>query len=140
MRSTWLVCAVAVSITIGAVDVARAQEIGKEDYLKYCSRCHGLTGKGDGPNAKGLGKPLADLTKLSQSTNGIFPLLRVYSIMDGRLEILIHGPRDMPNIFETFKKDVMSRRGDYMSAELVESLARLRMIEVIQYIMSLQSK
>ena len=142
MRLIWLRTVFMASIAIGALDAACAQqsEFGKEDYLKLCSGCHGVTGKGDGPNAKSLRKPPADLTKLSQSNNGRFPLVRVYYAMDGKLEVIVHGPRDMPSFFEALKKDVMSRRGDYLSAELVESLARIRMIEVIEYVMSLQNK
>ena len=142
MRLIWLRAVFMASAAIGALDAACAQqsEVGKEDYLKLCSGCHGVTGKGDGPNAKGLRKPPADLTKLSQSNNGSFPLVRVYYAMDGKLEIIIHGPRDMPSFFEILKKDVMSRRGEYLSYDLVESLARLRMIEVIEYVMSLQNK
>jgi mono/diheme cytochrome c family protein len=142
MRLIWLRTVFMASIAIGALDAACAQqsEVGKEDYLKLCSGCHGVTGKGDGPNAKSLRKPPADLTKLSQSNNGSFPLVRVYYAMDGKLEVIVHGPRDMPSFFETLKKDIMSRRGDYLSAELVESLARIRMIEVIAYVMSLQNK
>ena len=49
--------------------------------------------------------------------------------------------REMPSFAETLKKDVMSRiPRDYMSPELAESMARRRMIEVIQYLMSLQNK
>ena len=142
MHAVWMRSVFAAVIAIGAADAAFAQqsEVGKEDYLKLCGSCHGVTGKGDGPNAKSLRKPPADLTKLSQSNNGRFPLVRVYYAMDGKLEIIIHGPRDMPSFFEALKKDVMSRRGDYLSAELVESLARIRMIEVIEYVMLLQNK
>jgi len=139
MRSIWLGSAVAAYITIEAVNAAFAQsEIGKDDYLKLCSGCHGVTGKGDEPNGKGLHKPPADLTKLLQTNDGKFPLLRVYLTIDGRLETIMHGPRDMPNLFDTLRRDIMSRRADYLSYEFAEGLARLRMVEVIEYVMTLQ--
>jgi mono/diheme cytochrome c family protein len=134
---------IAALIAMGTADAAYAQqsEAGKEDFLKSCSPCHGTKGKGDGPNAKNLRKPPADLTKLSQSNNGLFPLARVYDVMDGKLEIVVHGPRDMPSFGEAFKRDVLSRAPrDYMSAELAETMARKRMLQVIEYIMSLQNK
>jgi mono/diheme cytochrome c family protein len=143
MRPIWLRFAIAGCIVIGAVDSASAQqaEVGKDDYLKLCSGCHGSAGKGDGPNAKSLRKPPADLTKLSKTNNGRFPLVRAYDVMDGKLEIIVHGPREMPSFAEVLKKDVMSRMPrDYMSPDLVESMARKRMIEVIDYVMSLQNK
>jgi mono/diheme cytochrome c family protein len=143
MRLIWLRTVFVASVAIGALDAACAQqsEVGKEDYLKLCSSCHGVTGKGDGPNAKSLRKPPADLTKLSQTNNGKFPLVRVYYVMDGKLDIIAHGPREMPGFAEVLKKDVMSRMPrDSMSPELAESIARMRMIEVIDYVMSLQNK
>jgi mono/diheme cytochrome c family protein len=143
MRPAWIGSAIAVSIATSAVDIAYAQqtEVGKDDFLKLCSGCHGSSGKGDGPNAKSLRKPPADLTRLSQNNNGRFPLVRVYDVMDGRIDIIVHGPREMPSFAEVLKKDVMSRMPrDAMSGDLVESMARKRMIEIIDYIMSLQSK
>jgi len=143
MRVVWLRSVAAVSIAMAGAHGAIAQqaETGKEDYMRLCSGCHGAGGKGDGPNAKGLRKAPADLTKLSQTNNGRFPLVRVYEVMDGKLDIVIHGPREMPSFAEVLKKEIYSRAPrDYMSAELAESLARKRMLEVIEYVMSVQSK
>jgi mono/diheme cytochrome c family protein len=143
MRPVWIRSTVAASIVIGTLAAAYAEqaEVGKDDFLKLCSGCHGPSGKGDGPNAKGLRKPPADLTKLSQSNNGKFPLVRVSDVMDGRLEFIVHGPREMPSFAEVLKKDVMSRMPrDSMSGDLAESMARRRMVEVIEYVMSLQNK
>ena len=142
MRPVWL-SSVAVCILIGTVTTASAQQsaVGKDDFLKLCSGCHSASGKGDGPNAKSLRKPPADLTKLSQTNNGRFPLVRVYDVIDGRLDIIVHGPREMPSFAEVLKKDVMSRMPrDAMSNDLVESMARKRMVEIIDYVMSLQNK
>jgi mono/diheme cytochrome c family protein len=125
------------------VDAACAQksDSGKDDYLKLCAGCHGATAKGDGPNAKSLRKPPTDLTRLSQNNNGAFPLARVYDAMDGRLEIIVHGPRDMPPFTEVLKKDIMSRMPrDNMDAEFAAAMARSRLLQVIEYIMSLQNK
>jgi mono/diheme cytochrome c family protein len=56
MRSVWLSATIVMSLAIGAAGSARAQLIdaGKDDYSKLCASCHGQSGKGDGPNAKGL--------------------------------------------------------------------------------------
>ena len=35
---------------------------GADLYPQYCARCHGAVGRGDGPDAKGLPVPPADLT------------------------------------------------------------------------------
>jgi mono/diheme cytochrome c family protein len=133
MRPIWLGSAIAASIALGSVDAACAQksDSGKEDYVKLCASCHGAGGKGDGQNAKSLRKPPTDLTTLSRNNNGAFPLARVYDAIDGRLDIIVHG----------LKKDIMSRMPrDNMDAEFAAAMARSRLLQVIEYIMSLQNK
>jgi hypothetical protein len=68
-------------------------------------------------------------------------LARVYDAIDGRLEIIVHGPRDMPPFTEVLRKDIMSRMPrDNMDAEFAAAMARRRLLQVIEYIMSLQNK
>jgi len=47
-------------------------EKGKTIFAQQCAVCHGQSGKGDGPSAQYLGKPLPDFTseKFSQQTDG----------------------------------------------------------------------
>lgn len=56
-------------------DMAIAQ--GKQLYGEYCVSCHGAGGKGDGPAATKLGKPLADLTTIAKRNGGTFPFYDV---------------------------------------------------------------
>jgi hypothetical protein len=89
MNSRLLMIPSAISIAalmmMGAMGVAHAQgvEIGKFEYLNSCGSCHGITGKGDGPVVKSLIKPPADLTRLAEDNNGVFPFARVYDVIDG---------------------------------------------------------
>lgn len=69
---------------------------GKGSFDRYCASCHGVDGKGDGPLANLLNQKPTDLTLLAKKNNGNFPAQRVARIIDGREEIAIHGPRDMP--------------------------------------------
>ena len=47
---------------------------GKNLYVKECSSCHGKYGKGDGPAAAALGKPVGDLSsaKSQAQTDGSY--------------------------------------------------------------------
>jgi len=71
-------------------------DAGKREYDSKCADCHGPGGKGDGPQASILPKQPANLTLLAKKNGGVFPALRVHEIIDGRLEVMSHGPRTMP--------------------------------------------
>ncbi|MDX5402275.1 MAG: c-type cytochrome, partial [Rhodobacterales bacterium] len=61
----------------------------------YCASCHGAAGDGAGPMAPVLLVQPTDLTKLSASSDGEFPLLRVVRRIDGSDPLVSHGS-DMP--------------------------------------------
>ena len=50
---------------------------GQQYFVRYCSACHGMTGRGDGPAAPALRTPPADLTRLAQRRGGISPWPRL---------------------------------------------------------------
>ena len=64
---------------------------GHSSYFEFCAACHGPGGKGDGPAAPGLEKPPADLTKLARRNGGVFPRVRVMSVIDGYTRRDQHG-------------------------------------------------
>ena len=129
MRVTWFVAFMTACVTIGIVDSAwgQASDRGRDEYLRFCEPCHGATGKGDGPTAKQLAKRPADLTRLSEANGGVFPLVRVFDVIDGRLDVELHGPREMPVWADRHK-------------QMADELARRRILQVIEYISTLQGK
>ena len=56
---------------------------GRAVYVQNCAACHGPRGRGDGPAAKVLETPPADLTRIAARRNGVWPMLEVMSIIDG---------------------------------------------------------
>lgn len=135
---------VALSTAIGGIDVVYAQpseNLGKREFLRSCASCHGESGRGDGPVAKSLVKPPADLTKLSQNNNGVFPISRVYEVIDGRIQTLIHGTREMPVWGDTYMQGLTNPTSrDYVSKEMAEALVRARILMLVEYISTLQDK
>ncbi|SLN68598.1 hypothetical protein PEL8287_03818 [Roseovarius litorisediminis] len=66
---------------------------GRGLFAENCVQCHGASGKGDGPWAKGMKPRPADLTKLTK--NGVFPRAYVLSVIDGYDRTGLPG-KDMP--------------------------------------------
>lgn len=73
-----------------------AKDFGKAQYESNCAVCHGPAGKGDGPFKPFLTVSPTDLTTLAARNGGVFPMDRVYQVIDGREVVRGHGTRDMP--------------------------------------------
>ena len=142
MRTIWSGVLIAASTAIGITDVyAQGTQYGKNEYIKACATCHGVTGKGDGHMAKALIKPPPDLTKLSESNKGVFPASRIYDVIDGRMEVMNHGSRDMPVWGDVFAGDLTARLPrDSLSKETVDAMVRVRILTLVEYISTLQEK
>jgi len=106
---------------------------GKLEYQDYCAACHGPAGKGNGPMSELWKKPPADLTQLSKKNNGQYPFWRVYRTIDGREEVVAHGPRAMPVWGGRF---LMQEGG----APLDEHTVLGRILALVYYVESLQER
>ena len=72
------------ALLAGAVGCASPPEVtGRALYGDFCRDCHGGAGRGDGPQASGLDRPVPDLTTISERAGGAFPMARVMSVIDG---------------------------------------------------------
>jgi mono/diheme cytochrome c family protein len=90
------------SIAMTGADNSQSQgaglmaDLGAADFRTYCAACHGVEARGDGTVAEFLTIAAADLTQLAKKNGGIFPRERITGLIDGREEVKVHGPRDMP--------------------------------------------
>lgn len=102
-----------VALIVGAPHPSAAQEgpdptvinDGKDDFEWQCVACHGTEGTGNGPMAKMLVKPPADLTGIAKNNSGTFPFWRVYRIISGKEAVPGHETFQMPNYWKRFSKD-----------------------------------
>jgi mono/diheme cytochrome c family protein len=70
---------------------------GTKIFQYRCAVCHGVDGRGDGPDAVVLQHPVPDLTLISQRSGGRFPYQRVREIIEGKeIGLLAHVNREMP--------------------------------------------
>jgi len=113
-------------------------DFGAREYTSSCAVCHGLNGKGDGPYKPFQTKSPSDLTTLAKANNGVFPYQRVYEVIDGRLAVGAHGPRDMP-IWGT--RYLAEAGGYYIDVPYdADAFVRTRIIALVDYVYRLQVK
>jgi hypothetical protein len=91
----WLLTA---GLMVSSVAHVKAEETDSDqaEYLSHCAECHGVDGKGAGPSASKLKTRPSDLTLIAKKNNGVFPITKVYSSIDGRYEVESHEIDDMP--------------------------------------------
>lgn len=134
----------AAALLIGAAAAAafaadKPLDVGKGEYDAACASCHGLSGKGSGPVASQLKPTVPDLTVLARNNKGVFPFDRVYQVIDGRIEVKTHGPRDMPVWGLAFRRQSSVYFENYPPND-PESAARSRILALTEYIYRLQGK
>lgn len=102
MRKSWIVIAVLALSTASAHGSEFASFSGKELYQRFCSACHGMEGRGDGPVSKFFAEETPDLTLIERRHGGKYPYRQIEQIIDGRFIIGAHGSRTMPVWGEEF--------------------------------------
>lgn len=107
---------------------------GAEDFADYCSGCHGVDGKGDGPMAASLGKRPSDLTKLA-GAKGKIAMAPVMSKIYGATNV--HPGDLMPEFGSLLESD---QRVLYDSGDGILTPTPLRLVQVAEHIQSLQAR
>jgi mono/diheme cytochrome c family protein len=125
----WLTPFLGLLLLSGPAAGAAANDValGRQIYLERCASCHGLTGEGDGPVARALTTPPANLRRLSERFGNPLPEDQVARYIDGRAEIKAHGPRDMPVWGARFYVESHNERA--VRAMIAELIAYLQSIQ-----------
>ena len=91
-------------VKIKVVPITRLPvDAGKEMYSSYCASCHGEDGKGYGPAAPALSKPVPDLTQLASQNRGQYPKYKVLTALSKHSESHYIGTRsEMPDWHTAF--------------------------------------
>lgn len=120
---------------------AETMTLGKWEYESSCATCHGADAKGKGPATKFLTAEPSDLTTLQKNNDGVFPVDRIYAVIDGRAEVAVHGPRHMPMWGYRYNKDAldMAATGELPATPVAPHIyVHTRIMALIDYILSLQ--
>ncbi len=132
-RSFTIACLAGFALA-GAVS-AQQTDVGAQLYADYCAACHGATGMGDGDMADVVNVPSPNLTRLAANNGGVFPMLDVLHVIDGRSGTRAHGGA-MPLWGRVFSDQVGTDQGEYGSALEV----RGRILSLAKYLESLQQQ
>jgi len=123
--------------TMAATALAQPKvDLGKREFDGKCAVCHGKDGKGAGPYAEQLKRPLPDLTTMARRNGGIFPVNRTFETIEGAGKG--HGTRDMPVWGLDYTTQATEALPDlpYNQAQYV----RTRIMALIEYLNLLQVK
>jgi hypothetical protein len=102
-----------------------------------------MDAKGNGVLAANLKVAPPDLTLLTKNNGGVFPVERIFAVIDGRTQIESHGSRDMP-IWGT--RYAVNAAEHFMSVPNVgvppnlEAYIRTRILNLINYLRRIQQK
>lgn len=93
----WMIALSGVLLLI-APPISSAQDIakGRALYRRICAACHGVDGDGNGPAAPALSVKASDLRTLAARYGNPLPQDQIARFIDGRADVIAHGPRDMP--------------------------------------------
>ncbi len=127
--------AVYVALALFTATPALAQEeaAGRDEYLQSCASCHGQEARGDGPLAELMTVEVPDLTGIVRRNDGIFPMLDVIQIIDGRTGVRGHG-FPMPVWGDRYKAGAV----DEMGSHTAEIVTRGRILSLALYLQSIQ--
>ena len=107
---------------------------GEDLYLELCAVCHGSGGKGDGPAAPAMTKPVPDITTLAAKNDGKFPREVVEDSITGESRAISHGTIDMPIWGQVFED---AARSDWKAFRR-EGQAKQRIYNLIEYLATIQ--
>ena len=132
------ICFCITFLLVGATNMAVAEEsLGQQEYEASCAVCHGVDGKGGGAFTEYLKSGIPSLTTLAKNNGGVFPVDRVYSVIDGRTA-KGHGTREMPIWGAAYTAESIKARGPFFGEWYGEEIARGRILALISYISTLQ--
>lgn len=118
--------------------LAADRPVGRVEYERHCIMCHGATGTGNGWLAWFLRQPVPSLTQLKKKNGGAFPVEQVHQVIDGRKQVALHGPRDMPVWGQVYIAGAQSETGPGHGTHADEEAVRTKIRALIDYLSTLQ--
>jgi mono/diheme cytochrome c family protein len=128
---TLLAAAASVIVLFGAPTTASAGSEGRVLFGSYCVACHGADARGDGPVAAKLRTQPSDLTRLGRRFGTPINRDKVARYIDGRVDVLAHGPRNMPVWGQRLQDELIG-------LPATEDTIRRTIDSIVDYLVSIQ--
>jgi len=134
LKVFWSIFALGAALSVSQLALSSDKDVsdGHRYFVRYCAACHGQDGLGDGPVAKSLARPPANLRKLGDKYGMPLPAHRIAELIDGRDTVRAHGNRDMPVWGERLYELGQGERGEYGIGEVIG--------KIIAYLNTLQDR
>jgi mono/diheme cytochrome c family protein len=123
----------------GTCAAAQDMSLGEAEYMNSCAKCHGADGTGDGVLAGYLNTPMPDITQLQANNGGVFPVSRIYEVIENSVEVAGHGSSDMPAWGMRYKYRADDALGEYAGLPEREAFIQTRILALIEHLSSLQA-
>ena len=141
-------CAAFAVVGVGILSLSQVHAanmtMGQFEFENSCATCHGVSGKGDGPAAQFfLSGAAPDLTLLQKSNGGVFPVQRIYEVIEGSRDMVVasHGSRAMPIWGQRYMQRTEEGAGfDPLTGEQKEIYVRTRILSLIEYLSTIQEE
>ena len=125
-------------MSTAGTSLAGEESIGAAEYNSNCAVCHGVSGKGDGPFAEFLKNRAPSLTVLSKNNGGVFPVDKVFKMIDGRGMMKGHGTTEMPVWGAQYTAESVKRHGPFFGEFYAQDMIEARILALISHLNSLQ--
>jgi mono/diheme cytochrome c family protein len=140
VAAVWLAAGGALAEEAAGGEAASGESVlGEAVYSTHCAICHGAGGAGDGPIAELLTVEVPDLTSLQAANGGVFPVARVWDVIENGGGIGAHGAPDMPPWGERLLVDAYLASGIEVAPAAREAFVRARLLAVIDTIARMQA-
>jgi mono/diheme cytochrome c family protein len=126
------------ALIAGAYAAEPAKTMGQREYDGHCAVCPGTAGKGDGPFAGIIETKLPDLTTLSKRNGGVFPVERIYAVLEGTAPLKAHGTSVMPIWGQRYRLEAAEYYRDVPYDD--RPFVRARILSLTEYLSKLQVK
>ncbi|HSN20193.1 MAG TPA: c-type cytochrome [Usitatibacter sp.] len=146
IRASIFVTATLIGASVGIANAAEKGakvDRGEGEFRNSCALCHGADGKGQSAIMDLLKTAPPDLTTLAKRNGGVFPVDRVYAVIDGREAIKAHGTRDMPAWGDRYTASSEGAKAAEHYVDVpydMEMYARARILSLIDYLNRIQVK